>query len=372
MLDVRYSFGRGVRLGVCRYALPGRPWVMRGLSADPDLARRQVHEWRVDGLVVAVGSEAVREWVESVSVPVVNVVRRMERLRVPTVAVDDVAVGVTAADYLIERGFGSLGFVGSRLDAYAAKRYVAFKKRAAARGATCHVCWGETLDPAGDPPLAAWLRSLPPATAILAADDRWAIRACEVARESDLIIPDQLAVLGVDDDEMTMMTFPPLSSVRVPAEQIGFEAARLLEAMVAQKQVARQTTVLIPPTGVTERQSTDRVAIVDPEVAAAVRFIREHACEAIGVESILDVVPLSRRRLEQRFRLALGRTPLEEIRRVRLLQAKKLLVETTLSVAQIATACGFSSAQRMAVVFREVEQTAPTDYRMRFAPTPRT
>jgi LacI family transcriptional regulator len=341
---------------------------MRGLSADVALGKQQVGDWRVDGLVVAVGSEQLREWIESVGIPVINVVRRLDRVRVATVAVDDVAVGEMAANHLLERGFASLAFVGSRSDAYAAKRHAAFARRATANGIGCAAYWGESLDPAGDPPLATWLRSLPPATAILAADDRWAIRACEVARESDISIPDRVALLGVDDDEMAMMTFPPLSSVRVPSEQIGFEAARLLDQMMGRKPVASQTTILLEPSSITERQSTDRIAIDDAEVSAAVRFIREHACEAIDVESILDIVPLSRRRLEQRFRHALGRTPLEEIRRVRLMQAKKLLAETTLAISQIAAACGFSSAQRMAVVFREIEHESPTDYRLRFVP----
>jgi LacI family transcriptional regulator len=184
-----------------------------------------------------------------------------------------------------------------------------------------------------------------------------------MCRQLDLHIPEQVALLGVDNDDLEChLCAPPLSSIELAGERIGYEAAKLLDGLMSRERISRRR-ITIPPIRVVTRQSTDTLAIQDEDVVAALAFIRATAHEEIDVEAILDRVPLSRRALERKFRELLGRTVLEEIRRVRLDLVKALLSDTNLAMPAIAVRCGFSGSRRLAVVFKQFVGTTPTTYR---------
>jgi LacI family transcriptional regulator len=153
-----------------------------------------------------------------------------------------------------------------------------------------------------------------------------------------------------------------LSSVIVPAERIGYEAAALLERMLSGERPPAEP-ILLPPPGVVTRRSTEVLAIDDPHVTAAVRFIREHAHLSVQVADVFDQVPVGRRWLERAFRKVLGRGIWAEIRRVHLERAKRLLTETDLSIEALAVQSGFSDFRHLAVVFRKELGLSPTAYR---------
>jgi LacI family transcriptional regulator len=160
------------------------------------------------------------------------------------------------------------------------------------------------------------------------------------------------------------MAYPPLSSVIPDTRRTGYEAARLLEAMMAGERVP-PVAHLVKPLGVATRQSTDVLATDDSEFSAAVRFIRDHATEGISVEDVLRVVPLSRRVLEARFRQRLGRTPHEEVLRVRMERVKELLTETDLSLTAIAHRTGYAHVEYLSVAFKRETGATPSAYRAR-------
>ena len=175
-------------------------------------------------------------------------------------------------------------------------------------------------------------------------------------------VPEEIAVLGVNDDDLICeLANPPLSSVIHNARRIGYEAAALLDRMLSGAK--KIPDILVPPLGVRTRQSTDLLAIEDPEIATAVRFIRENACDGIRVDDVLEHVALSRRAFELRFRKAIGRPPHEEIRRVQLERVKSLLVGTDYKLERIAELTGFSTAQYLAGLFRKVMHTTPGNWR---------
>jgi len=157
------------------------------------------------------------------------------------------------------------------------------------------------------------------------------------------------------------MANPPLSSVMHNARRIGYEAAAMLDRLMAGKKV--YADVVVDPLGVKTRQSTDLLAIEDPEIAKAVRYIRENACSGIRVEDVLDQVALSRRAFEKRFRAAVGRPPHMEIRRVQLERVKQLLVTTDYKLERIAEITGFSTAQYLAGLFHRVVKMTPGAWR---------
>jgi len=176
-------------------------------------------------------------------------------------------------------------------------------------------------------------------------------------------VPNEIAILGVDNDELLCeLTSPPLSSVFPNAPRAGYEAAELLNRIMEGQKIGPKAH-RIAPLGVKVRQSTDVLAIDDRVIARALQFIREQACTGINVDDLLRAVPLSRRVLEQRFQRLLGRTPREEILNVRLNRAKQFLAETDLSLAQIAERTGFEHVEYLSVVFKRETGVTPSSYR---------
>ena len=185
----------------------------------------------------------------------------------------------------------------------------------------------------------------------------------EVCRELDIAVPEEIAVLGVDNDQLLCeLSDPPLSSIICNTQRTGFEAATLLDRMMNGEQIA-SAPVLVAPLGIQTRQSTDILAIDDPDIATALRFIREHALEGINVADVVRHVPLSRRVLESRFKKILGRSPHEELTRLKLERIKQLLTETDLSLSEIARRTGFEHDEYMCVFFRKLEGMPPGQFR---------
>jgi LacI family transcriptional regulator len=185
----------------------------------------------------------------------------------------------------------------------------------------------------------------------------------EVARANGYRVPEDFAVLGVGNmDPICELAYPQLSSIRTAAEAAGFEAARLLDRLM-QGDAPPAERVEFPPLGVVTRRSTDVLAVTDDDLATAMRFIRDHAAETITVDDVVEAACVSRSTLERRFRATLGRSPQDEIYRVRLERARHLLAETDWPMAQVAKEAGFHDGRRMSEVFHAHTGEAPTMYR---------
>jgi LacI family transcriptional regulator len=325
-------------------------------------SKRTVEPQTADGVVAMVHHPRSLDPFRRAGVPVVNTARTLDDddligLEIPSVLPDDAAVGELALQYFGDRGFRAFGFCGHPRAAWSRQRRDAFVSACRAQGSSCSVT------SAADEVSSEWLRSLPRSCGVLAANDRYAWHAIDACRELGIRVPEDLAILGVDNDALlTEMVRPTLSSVILPSERIGYEAARLLDQMLRGKRIAPKLMKL-PPEGVATRHSTDVLSIEDADVAEATRFIRENAAVPIAVQDILNRVSMSRRNLERRFKRALGRSLLDEIRRVHLDRAAKLLRETDLDMPEVARQSGFASAIRFSTVFKEMMGTAPSLYR---------
>jgi LacI family transcriptional regulator len=214
-----------------------------------------------------------------------------------------------------------------------------------------------------DERLRRWLQALAKPVGIFAGHDVWALQVVEACRFAGLRVPEDIAVVGVDNDDLLCeLARPSLSSVIVPAERVGYEAAALLDRLLAGQQPPRQP-VFIPPPGVVSRQSSDVLAIEDPVVAQAVRFLRDSAHLPLRVADVLRAVPVSRRALERRFQAVFERGLAAEIRRLRIDKARQLLAESDLPMNRIAERSGFSSQYQLSRAFRREVGTTPTAYR---------
>ena len=304
-------------------------------------------------------------------IPVVTVSGALEEGMLPRVLTDNEAIGRLGAEHLLDCGFGRLAFY-SRRGAYdMSLRRRGFVDRVGRAGAECATFEAPSLFGRwsawthAEQKLDAFLAALQPPVGVMACDDLRARMVLDSCRRVGYRVPDDVAILGVDNNELICeFCDPPLSSIARADRQMGYESAALLDRLMAGKPAPRGD-ILLPPAGVVRRRSTDVLAIEDPHVAAAVAFIRERIGEPFGVESVMPHVTVSRRWLEQRFKETVGCTIYQYICRTRVEHAKDLLAAPgkKMLLKDIARACGFPSAKRFRLVFERLTGQGPAQYR---------
>jgi LacI family transcriptional regulator len=205
----------------------------------------------------------------------------------------------------------------------------------------------------------------------MAAYDPLGKHVLDACRHRGIAVPDEAAVIGVDNDEVfCALAEPPMSSIILDTYRAGYAAAALLDRMMG-GEVLQGEGQLFPPLGIFVRRSTDVLSIEDPYLVQVLRYIREHACKGISVKQLIGIVPLSRRALENRFVKVVGRTPHAEILRVQLSQVKTLLRESRLTLEEIAERTGFTHVEYLSAVFRKKEGMPPSQYRALHQPRTR-
>ncbi|WP_205679099.1 XylR family transcriptional regulator [Aquisphaera insulae] len=371
IVETSVVYGRQIHRGIARYLRSHRPWSMfldqRELGAGPPTWLKR-HRW--DGIISRPTDRALAAMFRAMKVPVVDLNDLHDDLGLPRVHSDDAAIGRLAAGHLLERGFRHFAFCGFTAELWSAGRREGCLAALAEAGCTCAVhesYWRGPLALGWDREqdrIARWVAKLPRPLGIVACNDLRGHHVLDACARAGLSVPEEVAVIGVDDEELLCaMCDPPLSSVVPGAERIGFEAASLLDRLMAGSAVDREAVMTVEPLGVVTRQSTDILAISDADVAAALRLIRRRACEGIRVGDVLRRVPLSRSLLERRFRKFLGHSPQAEIRLVQIKRIRQLLAETDLSLAEIAALSGFAHVEYLSVVFKRLTGQSPGAYR---------
>jgi len=294
-------------------------------------------------------------------------------MRIPYVGTDNTAVARLAADHLLERGFvhfAYCGFSPTPVNGCSHKREEAFGEAIRQAGYTCAI--HNAPDTASEPwdklcsELAEWLSGLPRPLGLMACNDSRALQILEACRMAGLRVPEDVAVVGVDNEEAVCpFTDPSLTSIDQGSRQTGYEAALLLDKWMNGESVAPGKRS-VSPVGIVVRGSTEILAVDDSDVAAALRYIREHACEQIGQDDVSRASGLTITTLRRRFKAVLGRTVHHEIQRVRIERAKQLLISTDWTFRQIAKQSGFCTAQHMSLRIRQATGYTPLQYRQRY------
>lgn len=374
LIETSNRYGRDLLYGV-------RDW-LRGTGAAwairfTEQARRAplpswLHDWQGDGIIARVDSPASAAARARLGLPVVDVSAERFASEFPRVSIDNVAVARLAAEHFAAKGFVHHAFCGDARFLWSRQRGEEFVRVLAGAGHTPAVFEsrpGRRRRPGSDAEnrdLARWLLGLPRPVGVFACYDGRAQQILEACQLVNLHVPDDVAVLGVDNDEVLCeLCAPALSSVLPNARRIGYEAAALLADMMSAAAPRGPVTRYVEPVRVVERQSTDVVSVDDPKVAAALRFIRQHACDGIGVRDILHAVPMSRTLLERRFKARLGHSPHRQIVQHKIERAKQLLVESEVSIAVVAELAGFDNASYLSVAFRRETGESPYAFRTR-------
>ena len=362
------TYEHGIARGVVRYAktrehwdLYGYGWMFRPFDA--------LEVWNGDGIIARVESAADAAGLERLAAPVVDVAGAYPSPSFWAVTNDDEATGRRAGVYLVTCGFPRFAYCGVARTDWSERRKRGFLE--AVRGVDPapsvfeeSLAWWERLDSKGR--LRRWLAGLRRPLAIFACNDTAGLKLASLCRDLGIPVPDSAAILGVDNEDILCeMTYPSLSSIELNCEEIGYRAAALLEEIMTAGARARgpARAVVVPPRSVVERESTRVYAGDDQLVQEAMRHIRLHGTEPLGIPDLLAVIPASRRSLETRFKKATGRTLKQEIVRVRLAHARALLRTSRLTVADVASRSGFGSAQRFHETFRAAEGVSPGSYR---------
>jgi LacI family transcriptional regulator, galactose operon repressor len=376
LIESSRAYGRRTLFGVARYVREHRPWSIflqeRSLG---ETCPTWLKDWKGDGIIARVESRQIANGIRKLGIPAVDVRYLLKNLGLPSVRPDDAAAARLAFEHLRERGFRHFAFCGFNGADYSDVRRDSFLECAARANLPCHVYTDpvrmrkastqeyEVRGLRDGEHVAHWLSELPKPVGLMACNDIRGQQVLNACRTAGISVPDEVAVIGVDNDEMLCeLADPPLSSVSLDTERIGYEAASLLDQMIAGKE-PKQSLILVQPVGVITRRSTDVLAIEDRHITMATQFIRERACEGIDVSDVLKVVPLSRSTLERRFYRVLGHSPKEEILRTRLARAKQLLAETDFSLAQVADKVGFEHPEYLSVIFKKKTNLTPGEFR---------
>jgi len=373
ILDISNVYGRSILRGIMKVASAERHWVTyKDFWRTPESLARLPE---CDGAIVT-AVNAVLPLILSKVKHVISCSGGADPKLTPVVSMDDVAIGAMAAEHLLNCRLEHFSFYPGGYGGWATadnRREGFFKrlKESGFEGIVSPITWPTEMDwlaHAHRPALIDWLRELPKPCGILSVDDRCANDLAEACQQSGISVPDQIAILGINNDDLTCeLAWPPLSSIDAGFSRLGYEAARMLDRLMAgEKLKPEERVVRLPPLGVVQRTSTSLTAVSDPNLADAIKFMREHACDPCTVYDVLRHVPISRRSLERQFAEQFGRTPHDEITRIRMEQAKRLLVSTQLSLSEITERCGFSGIQNLARSFRKEAGITPAAYRRQF------
>lgn len=370
IIETASPYGRQILQGIARYQRAHGGWSV--LLDEGEVHRLQPNlqlDGDCDGMICRSRSATWPVALQKRGLAVVDLNDRYGYLEVPRVGSDMLAIGRMAAQHLLDRGFRNLAFCGYSDELWSMERLSGVDEAAQGRGQLCGVFNSpyETLRQRGwqeeRSKICDWLQTLPRPLGIVACNDAYGYSILDACRVLNIAVPEEVAVVGVDNAE-TFCEFcdPPLSSVAPNTKRIGFEAALLLDRLMAGESPQNHNLLLAPKEVIT-RQSSDVLAIADPAIALALRFIREHACRNISVSDVLTHAPLSRSALERGFRHFLGHSPQEEIRQVRLKRIKYLLTETDWSLARIAEMTGFDYPNYMMVQFKRCFGQTPSQWR---------
>ena len=376
LIETSRSYGRDLLVGIAQYVRSNGPWSIEFQEGDPtERLPDWFRNWHGDGIIARVKTNEIASAVLKRHLPAVDLYCGLPELKMVSLRSDEGLVGRLAALHLLERGFQHYAFSGFNGVEWSNLRGNGFRQCIAEAGFPCQA-FENPHPPASITPieyeehglkydneLAQWIKSLPKPIGLMACNDVRARQILKACRDLGLAVPDEIAVIGVDNDAvLAELSDLPVSSVILNTQRIGFESASLLDKIM-RGEIPPKNTILIEPLGVATRRSTDTLSVRDPNLAKALLFIRDHACEPINIDGVAAFAGLSRSVLQRKFRTTFHRTIHEAIIKARLKRASELLVGTDISMIDVAEKSGFKHCEYMAAVFKSHLGKTPSQIR---------
>ncbi len=369
-------YGRKLLYGISKYIkIRDEPWI---ILREPLLYRKDIKrskDWykrvKADGVIAHVSTAAQARKLVELDIPVVLNTIEEPNFRYPTIINESERIGEMAAEYFLYKGFRNFGYCGISQYHWSREREIGFRNSLKkvdiqpyvfdTASIKQHITWEEEQKHISD-----WLTSLPKPIAIFACNDDMGLQVLESCRLCNLIVPEEIAVLGADNDELLCETvYPPLSSIVSNVEKGGYEAAALLDRLMAGEPMQDQT-ILLQPTHIVTRHSTDITSIANSNVAKAVSFIHNNFRKNISIDDVVKISSMSRRSLQTEFRREIRKTIHDYIRNVRLKYIEKLLIETNLPINMIALKFDFPDDKRIYRMFQKENGMTPLEFRNQY------
>ncbi len=374
LVETTRTYTRELLAGVRRYVAAHGPWScfveLRALESGPPPWLRN---WDGDGILTRTFTQETADLITATGLPAVELRATFLKSGRPFVGMDNRLIGQMVAEHFFDRGYQSFAVYSLHTERFFVERVQNFAATVQARGGACSILPEPVSDRAtdwekGQARLISWLTSLPKPVGIFAANDQLGVRVLDACQRAGIAVPEDVAVVGAENEE-TLCAFanPPLTSVRFDGAAVGFAAAELLARMMRGGAHPKGET-LFPPKGIVVRGSSDEFVITDRLVAHAARIIRENACTGLNVDDLCRKLNASRSTLDRRMRAALGRTPKDEILRVRFREVERLLRETDLTIDTIAEQTGFAHSHYLQAAFKEVHGLTPGEFRRKGRP----
>ena len=376
--DLGEEYGTSLLKGITKYSQEFGPWAFCRMptyyreTMGTDGILKWAKEWGADGIVGQFYNNSNLEKFLAEGIAVIAQDFKERQRSVPNITGDYNRAGRMGASYFLRKGYEHFAFYGFKDIVWSRERAQGFEQQLALEGHRVHY-----FEHTGDfqsrklwyykpSALSEWLKSLPKPIALMACDDNQGMHITEACRLTKIRIPEEVAILGVDNSEMLCnLSDPPLSSIALDTEKGGYEAARLVDHMIQTKNQDFYD-VVVEPTQVVTRNSTDIYAAKDEYIGMALKFIHNNIEKNLKVDDVLRQVPLSRRSLEKRFHKVTGYPVYEYIFNLRIEKFTQKLLETDLSIFEIAIDLGLNDSKNIARQFGQVKGCTPTQYRKKY------
>ncbi|OBW95415.1 DNA-binding transcriptional regulator [Gallibacterium salpingitidis] len=371
-------YDREVMAGIGEYIQASR--VSWNVFLEDDFIHRELalDPQNLDGIIADFDDPVLVQKLINSDIPVVAVGSSYQDennypKNIPYVATDNNAILQFAFEHLQQKGINNFAFYGlpdPGFQHWSTERKMAFERIMAKNNYQPEIYLGHETHSQNwqqaQQELTEWILSLPKHTGIIAVTDARARHLLQTCDLLDIPVPDQLCIIGIDNEELIQaFSRVPLSSVRQGTKNMGYQAAKLLHALIENRPI-KHSPFLIPPINVEARTSTDYRSIQDPLIIQALHYIRLNACSGIKVEQVLDYVKASRSNLENRFRIEMGKTIHQVLHDEKMNKAKQLLNDTQIPIQEIAEICGYPSVQYFYFVFKKEFQQTPNEYRAKY------
>ncbi|AWW28778.1 transcriptional regulator [Echinicola strongylocentroti] len=377
LLDFAEEYSKSLLKGISKYSAENGPWTFCrmplyyretvGIKGILDWAK----DWGADGIIGQFYNNMDLEMVIDSRIPIIaqDFKERFEVL--PNITGNYHKMGALGADYFLKKGFKHFAFYGFNNIVWSRERAEGFENQVNKHGYKVHY-FEHRKSPSTDiwhyksKSLSNWLLKLPKPIALMTCDDNQALHITEACRQNNIRIPEEVAVLGVDNDVMLCeLSDPPLSSIAMDIEKGGYEAAKLLEHMIIHDHEPSYD-IIVEATQIITRQSTDIYATNDEYIASSLRYIHQHIENNLNVEDVVKQVPLSRRSLEKRFLQITGYPIYKYISNLRTEKFSQKLLETDMTVLEIAMDLGLNDSKNIARQFRQIKGCNPIEYRKKY------
>lgn len=372
LTDFSSGYSRDLLRGLVRYARHQKGWAFyrmplyyKMMHGDREIIR-WAKKWNVNAIVAQVSDIDVK-MLSDLNIPIIVQNYKDRILGVCNLTGDYVGTGKLAAEYFMNLGYRNFAYYGISETVWSRERFCGYRDKLSEEGFDVHTyfeqqssgdAWAQDFDAIGK-----WLHGLPKNTGIFCCDDFYALHITETCKIYEIPVPDNIAVLGVDNDEMLCnISNPTLSSIVIDAVNGGYIAGQVIEELI-NKNISEPFNITVPPLQVVSRGSTKKYAVQDKYVLSIVEYIEKNYSSHISVSELLELVPLSRRVFEKRFKHNTGTSIYQFLQNYRISKFAELLLSSDRSVEDIAISCGFADSRNVSRIFYNYKGMTPTEFR---------